>query len=84
MELSSIQKALREADIDGWLFYDFHNRDAIAARVLNMDTSRFASRRWFRRKVSRKNLFTGSSRGAAIICLVKSIFIWPGKSSMRC
>jgi len=47
MELSAIQKALQEADIDGWLFYDFHNRDAIAARVLNMDTSRFASRRWF-------------------------------------
>jgi len=47
MELAAIQNALQSANIDGWLFYDFHNRDAIAARVLNMDTSRFASRRWY-------------------------------------
>lgn len=47
MDLSAIQAALKEADIDGWLFYDFHNRDAMAARILAMDTSRFASRRWF-------------------------------------
>ncbi len=47
MDLSAIQTALREAGLDGWLFYDFHNRDAIAARILGMDTTRFASRRWF-------------------------------------
>lgn len=47
MDLQAIQSALREAGIDGWLFYDFHDRDAIAARILNMDTNRFASRRWF-------------------------------------
>ncbi len=47
MDLSAIQSALRDAGVDGWLFYDFHNRDAIAARILNMDTTRFASRRWF-------------------------------------
>jgi Xaa-Pro aminopeptidase len=47
MDLQAIQKALVKENVDGWLFYDFHNRDAIAARVLNMDTKRFASRRWF-------------------------------------
>jgi Xaa-Pro dipeptidase len=47
MDLTAIQAALRDSGFDGWLFYDFHNRDAIAARVLKMDTSRFASRRWF-------------------------------------
>lgn len=47
MNIQEIQKALKEAGLDGWLFYDFHNRDAIAARILKMDTSRFASRRWF-------------------------------------
>jgi len=47
MDLQAIQQELQNANIDGWLFYDFHNRDAIAARVLNMDTSRFASRRWY-------------------------------------
>jgi Xaa-Pro aminopeptidase len=47
MDLKAIQNALKEAGLDGWLFYDFHNRDMIAARILNMDTKRFASRRWF-------------------------------------
>ncbi|RPI03928.1 MAG: M24 family metallopeptidase [Calditrichaeota bacterium] len=47
MELNAIQAELRDKKLDGWLFYDFHNRDPIAARVLNMDTSRFASRRWY-------------------------------------
>ena len=47
MQLEAIQKALKESNIDGWLFYDFHNRDAIAHRILNIDTKRFTSRRWF-------------------------------------
>ena len=47
MDLPAIQQALRDAGYDGWLFYDFHNRDAIAARILKMDTTRFASRRWY-------------------------------------
>ena len=47
MDLQAIQKALVDLEMDGWLFYDFHNRDAIAARILKMDTKRFASRRWF-------------------------------------
>ena len=47
MNLQAIQQELEDSHIDGWLFYDFHNRDAIAARVLSMDTSRFASRRWY-------------------------------------
>lgn len=47
MNLSAIQTALKSAGIDGWLFYDFHNRDAIASRILQMDTKRFSTRRWF-------------------------------------
>lgn len=47
MDLKKIQVELKKAGVDGWLFYDFHNRDAIAARILKMDTTRFASRRWF-------------------------------------
>jgi Xaa-Pro dipeptidase len=47
MNLSSIQNALHEADIDGWLFYDFHNRDPIAYRVLGLDFGKFTSRRWW-------------------------------------
>lgn len=47
MQIEAIQNALKEANIDGWLFYDFHNRDAIAHRILKIDTNRFTSRRWF-------------------------------------
>lgn len=47
MNISAIQNALNQQNIDGWLFYDFHDRDAIATRVLKMDTSRPATRRWF-------------------------------------
>lgn len=47
VDITKIQDALKAQGIDGWLFYDFHNRDAIAARILKMDTKRFASRRWF-------------------------------------
>lgn len=47
MQFDDIQQALKTAGLDGWLFYDFHNRDAIAARILKIDTKRFTSRRWF-------------------------------------
>ncbi len=47
MELEKIQQALRDSKLDGWLFYDFHNRDPIAYRVLGMDFGKFTSRRWF-------------------------------------
>ncbi|HOX43268.1 MAG TPA: M24 family metallopeptidase [Myxococcota bacterium] len=47
MDLARIQAELARAGIDGWLFYDFHNRDAIAYHVLGLDHGKFTSRRWF-------------------------------------
>ncbi len=47
MELEKIQRLLREKGLDGWLFYDFHNRDEIAYRILGLDFGKFTSRRWF-------------------------------------
>ncbi len=47
MDLQKIQSELREAGVDGWLFYDFHNRDPIAYKILGMDFGKFTSRRWF-------------------------------------
>lgn len=47
MNVQAIQRALKEAGLDGWLFCDFHNRDPIAYRVLGMDFGKFTSRRWF-------------------------------------
>jgi len=47
MNIEKIQKALRDRNIDGWLFYDFQNRDHIAHRILGLDFSKLASRRWY-------------------------------------
>ena len=47
MNLEHIQEALQAAGLDGWLFYDFHRRDIIAARILQIDPKRHISRRWF-------------------------------------
>ena len=46
-DIARIQSELKAAGVDGWLLYDFHNRDAIAYHVLGMDYGKFTSRRWF-------------------------------------
>ncbi len=47
MNLSAIQAALREQEIDAWLFYDHHHRDAIAYRVLDLPQHLMVTRRWY-------------------------------------
>ncbi len=47
MDLPAIQSALRERNIDAWLFYDHHHRDPIAYRVLGLSASTMVTRRWF-------------------------------------
>ncbi|PYV59405.1 MAG: hypothetical protein DMG90_08090 [Acidobacteria bacterium] len=47
MDLSAIQSALRERNIDAWLFYDHHHRDPIAYRVLGLPKDLMVTRRWF-------------------------------------
>jgi Xaa-Pro dipeptidase len=44
--VAEIQRALLEAGIDGWLFYDFRKSDPLAYRILLLDREAFASRRW--------------------------------------
>lgn len=47
MDLAAIQAALRERNIDAWLFYDHHHRDPIAYRVLGLPGNLMVTRRWF-------------------------------------
>ena len=47
MDLAAIQSALRERNIDAWLFYDHHHRDPIAYRVLGLPANLMVTRRWF-------------------------------------
>jgi Xaa-Pro aminopeptidase len=45
--LAAMQAALGEAGLDGWLFYDHHHRDPIAARILHLDEKAHITRRWY-------------------------------------
>jgi len=47
MNLDQIQSALRDAALDGWLFYDHHHRDPIAAHILSLDEKSLITRRWY-------------------------------------
>lgn len=47
MQLDAIQKALRQARLDGWLFYDHHHRDPIAYRILGLSEGLHITRRWY-------------------------------------
>src|SRR6202021_2885230 len=44
--IEAIQKDLKAAKLDGWLFYDFRGRDPIAHRILGLLDS-MRTRRWF-------------------------------------
>jgi Xaa-Pro aminopeptidase len=46
-DIKAIQRELRASKIDGWLFYDHHHRDPIAAHVLGLGNEGMATRRWF-------------------------------------
>src|SRR5438270_13782745 len=46
-DLSAVQAAVRERDIDGWLLYDFRGLNVLARRVLGLGDGAMLSRRWF-------------------------------------
>jgi Xaa-Pro dipeptidase len=46
-DIPAIQAELRASRVDGWLFFDHHRRDPIAARVLGLQDGGMATRRWF-------------------------------------
>lgn len=45
--IAELQRALGEASLDGWLFYDFRLSDPIAYRILQLPEHGIATRRWF-------------------------------------
>ena len=47
MELEKIQQEIRNQKLDGWLFFDHHNRDMLAYRVLGLPVTKGPSRRWY-------------------------------------
>src|SRR3954447_18891506 len=47
MDLVRIQEALRRENLDGWLFFDHHQRDPLAYRVLDFQPASHVTRRWY-------------------------------------
>jgi Xaa-Pro dipeptidase len=47
MDLDAIQSALRDQQLDGWLFFDHHYRDPLAYRILGLGDDLHVTRRWF-------------------------------------
>ncbi|MGI8745548.1 MAG: M24 family metallopeptidase [Bryobacteraceae bacterium] len=47
MQLQEIQEALRQEGVDGWLFFDHHQRDPLAYRVLRFEPVHIPTRRWY-------------------------------------
>ncbi|QDT37204.1 M24 family metallopeptidase [Stratiformator vulcanicus] len=45
-DLASIQAALQEEQVDGWLLFDFRGSNDLARRVLDFPAEMHASRRW--------------------------------------
>jgi Xaa-Pro dipeptidase len=48
LDVAAIQQSLRDEGLDGWLLYDFHGSNPIAARMLGTaGTGKMTTRRWF-------------------------------------
>src|SRR5258706_15481104 len=47
MNVEEIQRELRNQKLDGWLFFDHHQRDPLAYRVLGFTPARHVTRRWY-------------------------------------
>lgn len=45
-DLEAVQAAIREEELDGWLFYYFHENDPLALSILHLYGGHF-TRRWF-------------------------------------
>lgn len=47
MDLEKIQESLRRQNLDAWLFFDHHGRDALAYKVLGLPQPNHVTRRWY-------------------------------------
>jgi len=45
--ITKIQQSLKDQKLDGWLFFDHHQRDPLAYRILQVTPPGIVSRRWY-------------------------------------
>src|SRR6267154_1753742 len=46
-DLHSIQAAIQQEGVDGWLLYDFRGLNVLARRIIGLGNEAMLSRRWF-------------------------------------
>src|SRR5947209_14038472 len=46
-DLASIQTAIQQEGMDGWLLYDFRGLNVLARRIIGLGNEAMLSRRWF-------------------------------------
>ena len=46
-DLPSVQAAIQELGLDGWLLYDFRGLNVLARRIIGLTDAAMLSRRWF-------------------------------------
>jgi Xaa-Pro dipeptidase len=75
-DVAAIQKTLKEEGLDGWLLYDFHGSNPIAARLVGTDrAAKLTTRRWFYLVPS-----TGEPRGLVHAIERKTLEALPGQT----
>jgi len=46
-DIGSVQAALQEEGLDGWLLYDFHGVNPVARNIIGLPPEKFLTRRWY-------------------------------------
>jgi Xaa-Pro dipeptidase len=76
-DVAAIQKSLKEEGLDGWLLYDFHGSNPIAARLLGTARAgKMTTRRWFYLVPS-----TGEPRGLVHAIERQTLDALPGRTT---
>jgi len=77
-DVSAVQQALKAEGLDGWLLYDFHGSNPIAARLLGTaNGAKMTTRRWFYLVPA-----TGEPRGLVHAIERRTLDAFPGEKSI--
>ena len=77
-DVAAVQQSLRAEGLDGWLLYDFHGSNPIAARLLGTaNGSKMTTRRWFYLVPA-----TGEPRGLVHAIERKTLDALPGEKAV--
>ena len=78
LDIAAVQQSLRAEGLDGWLLYDFHGSNPIAARLLGTaNGAKMTTRRWFYLVPA-----TGEPRGLVHAIERKTLEALPGKKAV--